>query len=308
MLDKSQQPTVIISGANGYFGGIACQFFVTQGWRVLKAMRQPNADLFFDLDAPEAFAAQKPTEPADLFIHAAAAHEITCREQPYRSIAQNVVGTKAALDFCVANGIKYFTYLSTFHVFGDPKGTIDEYTHPLPANDYGLSHLQAEEYVQLYTRQQLIKGLTVRPSNFFGAPVDLATCNRWTLVPLAFCREALRDKQITLQTPGDQQRNFVDIVDICQVIRRAYTLSPEISVLHIPGPDTLSIRELATLVQTIINIHLQEKIEVTIPEGSSNSQAFNYSSAHLSEIYVPNQRIKDFILDLCNKLKLGQCR
>jgi UDP-glucose 4-epimerase len=306
MLDKAQQPTVIISGANGYFGGIACQFFATQGWRVLKAARQPGADLFFDLDTPEAFATQKLTERVDLFIHAAAAHEITCREQPYRSIAQNVVGTKAALDFSVANGIKHFTYLSTFHVFGNPEGTLDEFTPPLPANDYGLSHLQAEAYVQLYTRQQWINGLIVRPSNFFGTPANLATCNRWTLVPLAFCREALRDRQIVLQTPGHQQRNFVAIVDICQVIQRAYVLSPKVSVLHIPGPDTLSIRELAKLVQTIINIHWQEKIEIMIPEGSSSPHAFDYSSVHLSTIYAPNQRIKDFILDFCTQLKRNQ--
>jgi UDP-glucose 4-epimerase len=306
MWDKPQQPTVIISGANGYFGGIACQFFATQGWRVLKATRQSNADLFFDLDAPEVFAAQKLTERADLFIHAAAAHEIACRQQPYRSIAQNVVGTKAALDFCVANGVKHFIYLSTFHVFGNPQGTINEHTHPLPANDYGLSHLQAEEYVQLYTRQQRIKGLAVRPSNFFGTPVDLATCNRWTLVPLAFCREALRDQQIVLKTPGDQQRNFVAIVDICQVIQRAYGLSPEIAVLHIPGPDTLSIRELAQLIQVTVGTYFQEKIEIVIPEGSSNTLTFDYSSVHLSGIYAPSQRIKDFILDFYNKIKLSQ--
>jgi UDP-glucose 4-epimerase len=303
MSDNPQHPTVIISGANGYFGGIACQFFADQGWRVLKAMRQPGADLWFDLDAPDAFAAQKLTEQADLFIHAAAAHEVTCREQPYRSIVHNVVGTKAALDFCVANGVKHFTYISTFHVFGDPKGIIDEHSQPLPANDYGLSHLQAEEYVQLYARQQLIKGLAVRPSNFFGTPADLATCKRWTLVPLAFCREALQDKEIILKTPGHQQRNFVSVADICQVIQQVWTRSLDISVLHIPGPDTLSIRALATLVQTLLRTHLQEKIEVVIPEGSANHQAFDYSSAYLADIYVPNRRLEDFIVDFCNQLK-----
>ena len=180
--------TVVISGANGYFGGIACQYFQEQGWSVLKATRQTGADIYCDLDHPEQLCTTKIDCHADVFIHAAAAHEVTCREQPYRSIFYNVAGTKAALDFCVLNNIQHFVYLSTFHVFGNPQGIIDESTVPCPLNDYGLSHLQAEQYVQMYNKAKKVKGLVVRPSNFFGIPANLQACDRWTLIPLAFCR------------------------------------------------------------------------------------------------------------------------
>ena len=95
MKPDTQSKTVIISGANGYFGGIACQYFEAQGWQVLKATRQDGADIPLDLDQPEAFSSQKVDAQVDLFIHAAAAHEVTCREQPYRAVVQNVAGARA---------------------------------------------------------------------------------------------------------------------------------------------------------------------------------------------------------------------
>jgi UDP-glucose 4-epimerase len=298
----TEQPTVVISGANGYFGGIACQFFAQQGWTVLKATRAQDADVFLDLDQPESFPTQRLPTRADVFIHAAAAHEVTCRDQPYLSIRQNVIGTRAALDFCVATGIPKFVYLSTFHVFGNPVGTIDERVLPLPANDYGLSHLQAEDYVQLYTRSQKIQGLVLRPSNFFGIPADLGACKRWTLTPLGFCREAIEQKKIVLKTPGWQRRNFISILDICGVIQAAIATAPPNSVLHIAGPDTLSIRGLAQLVQQVMAEHLGETIALEIPEGEPSPENFHYTSCYLEKLYRPHHGIETFIIDFCNML------
>ncbi|MCG8365688.1 MAG: NAD(P)-dependent oxidoreductase [Pseudanabaenales cyanobacterium] len=302
MKPDTQSKTVIISGANGYFGGIACQYFEAQGWQVLKATRQDGADIPLDLDQPEAFSSQKVDAQVDLFIHAAAAHEVTCREQPYRAVVQNVAGARAALDFCVFNGIQKFVYLSTFHVFGYPTGQIDELTPPLPANDYGLSNLQAEEYVQLYTRQKKLHGMVVRPSNFFGIPADLSQCKRWTLTPLAFCREAVEKKQIILRTAGFQQRNFVSILDICAAIHAAASHIKEVPLLHIAGPNTLSIRGLAQLAQQSMRDHLNEEIGLTIPNGTPTDEDFLYTSRYLGNLYQPTDKIEDFIASFCKKL------
>lgn len=302
MKSDTHNKTVIISGANGYFGGIACQNFQKWGWQVLSATRQPGADIFLDLDHPEDFSEQKIDTPVDLFIHAAAAHEVTCRKQPYRSIVQNVAGTKAALEFCIANSIQKFVYLSTFHVFSHLNGRIDELTQPSPANDYGLSHLQAEEYVQMYTREQKIQGMVVRPSNFFGIPVDVEQCKRWTLTPLAFCKDAIEQKQIILKTPGFQKRNFVAISDICTVIHRAFPRIQEFPLLHISGPDTISIRDLAHLIQKVMSNYLNQEIDLIIPDGKCIEQNFAYTSCYLDNIYLPSLKIESFIIDFCQQL------
>lgn len=298
----SRQKTVIISGANGYFGAIATQYFHTQGWRVLQATRQLNADIYFNLDQPEAFAQQRIATEIDVFIHAAAAHEIGCRHQPYRSVYQNVVGTKAALDFCVANQIPRFIYFSTFHVFGYPQGNIDENTQPFPKNDYGLSNLQAEEYVQMYNRENKINGTVLRPSNFFGIPINLEHFQRWSLTPLAFCQEAVTSHQIILKTPGFQQRNFISILDICIVIEKISLKQINLPLLHLYGNDTFSIRELAQLVQKVMKEHFYQEVTLIIPDGTQQAVDFNYGSLYLSEIYHPHQYLEDFIKSFCKKL------
>ncbi len=296
--------TVIISGANGYFGGVACQYFKDRGWLVLKATRDPGDDIFFDLDDPENIAKQKINCKVDLFIHAAAAHEVSCREQPYRSVFQNVAGTKAALDFCVANQILNFVYLSTFHVFGNPIGIITEETIPYPSNDYGLSHLQAEQYVQMYTRQKKIRGMVVRPSNFFGVPADLSQCKRWTLVPLLFCRDAIEKQKIVLNTPGYQKRNFIAIEDICRTIETAFSMINEYPLLHIAGIETFSIREFAIMCQIIISEILSQEIEVLVPNQREVNSIFTYSSLYLHKIYQPRQQVKNFIREFTERFLL----
>lgn len=298
----SRQNTVIISGANGYFGAIATQYFHTHGWRVLKATRQETADIYFNLDNPKAFAQQRVAVDVDLFIHAAAAHEVSCHHQPYQSIGQNIIGTKAALDFCVINKIPRFIYLSTFHVFGYPQGDIDENTLPLPKNDYGLSHLQAEEYVQMYNRDNKVHGTVLRPTNFFGIPVDLDHFQRWSLTPLAFCREATTSHQIILKTPGFQQRNFISILDICAVIERIGLRQLDLPLLHIYGRDTLSIRELAQLVKKVMRKSFQQEVTLLIPDGSQREVGFNYYSRYLPEIYQPRYHLEGFVASFCQKL------
>lgn len=299
---------LIISGANGYIGAIACKYFENKGWQVLKACRQDNADIWCDLDSPEQFAGLTVDSNIDLFIHAAAAHEVTCKEQPYRSIYQNVAGTRAALDFCVKNNIERFIYLSTFHVFGYPQGEIDESVDPLPVNDYGLSHLQAEQYVQMYTREGRIKGMVIRPSNGYGIPVDLDNFKRWTLVPVDFCREAIENHKIVLKTPGLQKRNFVPITEVCRIMEKSYLLMDKINLLHIYGANTISIRSLAELVQNVMRNHFNEEVELVIPPNtsslpSSKSGEFTYTSKYLQKIYEPRDKIEDFIIDFCTLLK-----
>jgi UDP-glucose 4-epimerase len=290
---------VLISGANGFFGQIACKFFLENGWTVLRATRYSDADFYFDLDQPIEFGKTETDEQIDLFIHAAAAHEVKCFYQPYQSISQNILGTKAALDFCVKNKIKKFVYLSTFHVFGNPTGIINEETEPSPLNDYGLSHLQAEEYVNMYDKLGLLKGYVLRPTNFFEIPSNLTQFKRWTLVPFAFCKEAIERKQIKLNTTGLQIRNFISVLDILNTILEIVNKDHDVRLLHLPGPSTFTIRELALLVKDKAYDRLNLKVDIILPASVKETvkiNSFIYESLHLNEIYKPKEHISDFVV------------
>jgi UDP-glucose 4-epimerase len=271
---------------------------------VLKATRNDGADIYFDLENPNLISQTMINEKVDLFIHAAAANEVECKKEPYKSIVKNVIGTKAALDFCVNNNIENFVYLSTFHVFGDPEGVLNEKSIPFPANDYGLSHLQAEEYVELYRRQNKIKTLILRPSNIYGNPISIQEFKRWTLVPFAFSRDAVMNGKIILNTSGKQHRNFVSAKDICRVIEHALPKMDELSLLHMMGKDFISIRSLAYLIKGIMKENFNENMEVIIhSEDNISAKDYEFTSLYLNEIYQPTDSIEDFIIHFIKQLK-----
>ena len=296
--------TVIISGATGYFGGIASSYFNSIGWKVLKATRNDEADIYFDIENPKLISKTKLDEKVDLFIHAAASHEVECKDEPYKAIFKNVIGTKAALDFCVNNNIENFIYLSTFHVFGEPEGILTETSIPYPANDYGLSHFQAEEYINMYRRQNKIKSLILRPSNFYGIPSKIQEFKRWTLVPFAFSRDAVLNEKIILHTSGNQYRNFVSVKDICRVIEHSLPKMDQLSLVHIVGNDSISIRSLAYLVKRVMNEYFNENIDIVInSKDKISTKDYKFTSLYLNEIYKPADSIEYFILNFIKQLK-----
>lgn len=296
-----QARTVLVSGANGYFGSYTCSFFASRGWRVYRGGRETGSDLSIDLNTPEVLAGTKIDFHVDLFIHAAAAHEIACHEHPYSSIKVNIAGTRAALEFCVLNGIRKFVYISTFHVFGHPSSIIDEDTRPLPVNDYGLSHLQAEQYVNMYSQENKIDGIVVRPSNLIGTPINLSCFNRWSLTPFAFCKDAALDEAITLKTHGLQKRNFVSLDDVCKAIEMV--IDTPIRLLHVPGPDTISIRELAKIVQEAYSRKFGKTIQLNIPSGTNIEKEFVFTTKYADRLSSPSENIYKFIDEF-----IGRCK
>jgi UDP-glucose 4-epimerase len=294
---------VIISGANGYFGAIATKYFAASNeWEVLRATRTEDGDIYFNIDNPDELSNKKMEEKVDLLIHAAAANDLVCSQDPYLCQTRNVIGTKAALDFCVLNRIEKFVYLSTSHVFGNLTGVINEDSIPYPVNDYGLSHLQAEEQVRMYERNRSIQSLIIRPSNFFGVPNNIMEHRNWLPASLSFCKNAVTKGEIQLLTPGYQKRNFVSINDICQVIYYGIEQMNQFPLVHVSGPNTFRIRDLAYQVQQVMKNKFNKNIEVIIPDGNVFEDNFSFESKYINNIYTPKDRINDFIEQLCRIL------
>jgi UDP-glucose 4-epimerase len=293
--------TIIISGARGYFGGVACREFKKRGWKVLRASRGPGDDLLFDLSHPEHFAAIRLEQKVDLFLHAAAAHEVECAREPIPSFVHNVAGALSALEFATANRIPRFAYVSTFHVFGSPLGSISEASAPRPANIYGMSHLQAEELVGMYRMRGDLKAFSVRPANFFGMPADLSLFSRWSLTPFAFPKAAFDEGKIVLKTPGYQRRNFVAVSHVCDVIAMNAQLDIPKPLVHVAGSETFSIRELADLVAKVFRTRFGVEVDVTVPEGENQEPLFEFCSSHAFPLPEPGMEV--FIEELGQALR-----
>lgn len=305
MCVKSGNSRALITGASGYFGAIASDYFREQSWKVLKGTNDKSHDVWIDLDDPVKISKLRFREEIDVVIHAAASHEVTCRMDPIGSIMRNVGATKALLDCCVNNGVKKFIYISTFHVFGEPIGVINESAFPTPRDDYGMTHWQAEQYVEMYSRLGLIDSTSIRASNLFGLPSPSGEFNRWTLTPIAFCKEAICNRKIELCTPGYQKRNFLGIRDLCKLIEWVLENPHKHSLLHAPGLETISIRELAQRVKKVAKTRLGLDVELLVPKGRNGAMSWRFDSLFVEEFPRRYESLDDFLGEFMEKLHEG---
>ncbi|PWC40461.1 SDR family oxidoreductase [Azospirillum sp. TSO35-2] len=287
----------LLSGASGYLGGICADWLKRRGWSVLTAGRSAGSDCPFDFDRPYPVPAAPAGQPKiDLFVHFAAANEVICREDPLRAYRINVLGTQAALEFCRNNGIGTFIYVSTRHVFGAAGGTVTEEDVPDPIGHYGLSHLLAEKAVQAVPG---LRGRVLRPGNIYGMPVDVDRCDRWSLVPLGFCREAVTTGRIRLNTPGTQPINFVSGASVAHLIEGFEALPP---VMHAVGPTTLSVREFAGLVRDVMRDRFGRTITVEAPPVPDTAGPYPLLFASRYGTVEIDGPLEDYVASMCSVL------
>ncbi|MCR8659880.1 NAD-dependent epimerase/dehydratase family protein [Paenibacillus endoradicis] len=297
-----KQPTVLISGANGYIAQHLIERLRTKQYQVTTASRGGNSDFYMDFSQPYQISLQDITN-IDVMIHTVSPNEELYRTDPYRGLSENATGIHAALDFCVRNHIPRFIYFSSFHVFGKSVGALREQTSLAPINDYGLAHSVAEQTVAMYDRQQKVNTWIIRPSNLYGVPINCDAFTRWYLIPFNFCTQAVQHRSITLQSTGQQLRNFVAIQDVCCAVERIIEQRPVERIHHVYGKETLSVLQYAQLVQQIAWEKFKLEIDVKFAEGNEQVVTFDFGSEHP---YEPKHTIAVFVEEMLSKLLAQQ--
>ncbi len=293
--------TILITGATGLVGSASVDFFRDRNLNVITAGRK-STDIILDISKPEEIAQMKINKKVDVCIHLAAANEVLTNDNPYESLKVNVNGTKGILDFCVNNHVKHIIYISTMHVFGHLEGIINENSIPVPTSEYGLTHLMAENYINLYCEKGLIQSNIIRPSNLYIVPKDLENFNRWTLTPFAFCKEAIDMQCISIHSNGTQKRNFLSIDDLNEIIYLVIQSNINKKIIHACGLEDLTIKDLAKIVQQKMKKLYRKEVEITINGNDlTHYKNFIFTSEFCNDLYEPINSIEDFVEVFCEK-------
>jgi UDP-glucose 4-epimerase len=212
---------ILITGANGFIGSYLADYLIGKGHDIIATSRQFHASTLellqkasiLELDVLDKEKMDKLDIMADVIVHTATANDSISKDT-LKGIELSAVGTKNILDLAVRNRIPACMVFSTFQVYGtELMGEIDESSSLHCQNDYGLNHLYAELYAEMYSRTGKVRCVSVRPSNVYGNILTDAF-NRWNLVPGCFCREASTSRTITIKSSGKQMRNFVNLENL----------------------------------------------------------------------------------------------
>jgi UDP-glucose 4-epimerase len=263
---------IIVTGATGYIGSKLTVLLKQQGHSVIAFSRTENTILkelnvdFKIVDITKPFS-DISIPNVDAFIHLAAANDVDCKDS-FSALNINSFGTKNSLDFCIQNKIQKFIYFSTFQVYGELNKSIDDSTQPSPNNDYGLTHLFAEEYVKMYHQTKNIDYIILRPTNIYGAPLS-KHIDRWSLVPGCFCKEALENGTITLLSSGLQKRDFINLNDLIKYTSYSLNYFNELKnkAVNFSSGKQYSIIDIAKMVKNCIRNKFNREIEILVKSG-----------------------------------------
>jgi len=172
---SDQQPSILITGANGFVGSRLCRLFLEKGYHVVAGVRR-RADLtlldnleveyrYGDVTRPESLPAM--VTGVDYVIHNAgivkakkAARFFEVNERGAQTLAETVLRHNA--------NVKKLLYVSSLAALGPSDGTtpVSEADPPHPVTTYGRSKLAGEQAVLSFADRLHV--IAVRPSGVYG--------------------------------------------------------------------------------------------------------------------------------------------
>ena len=237
----------------------------------------------------------------DVVIHAAGMNAQDCVADPVAALEFNGLATARLLEAAIRAGVKRFIYLSTAHVYASPLvGTITEDACPRNLHPYATSHLAGENVVLRACQREQIEGIVLRLSNAYGAPMHKGV-NCWMLLANDLCRQAVQGGKMVLRSSGLQQRDFIAITLVCNVIERLSSRDIDallLGVFNVGSGVSQSVLELAQLVQRRCKLVLGFEPDLLRPETGAGERIEQL-------VYLPDRLAKMGVsLDLDNNKEI----
>lgn len=281
---------IVITGSSGYLAGRVIQHIQSfSELDIIALSRKKLPDIFEQFPSVHQIIGEMSDEETygkipsiDQLIHLAAPNEMVCADAPLDSITTHLKNTWKLIEQAHKKGLKQMVYMSTIHVYGSPlSGKITEETIPQPNHPYALMHHTAEETVNYLSKKLGFKLIIFRLSNAFGAPLHPFT-DRWKLLVNDLCKEAVQKGSITLNSSGEQKRNFIPISEVCLAIDKSVlenTISP--GIYNLCGSETSPVIEMATKIKTIAELFLNTKLKFSKTEKKETTLDYSLSNEKL---------------------------
>lgn len=271
---------IAIVGSTGLIGNGVAEWLRPR-YTVLTVARQESADQQADLTDPKSIESLDLTE-CEALVHCAGIVDEDFA-QPDRAFRQATLGMTSLVRHAKACGIRRFAYISSAHVYGPLKGSLDECAASNPLSDYAIAHFASEQILRRSASPEFLS-LTVRPCAVFGIPPELNYFRRWALIPFGFPKAAVETGVIKLATHGVQKRNFVGVSDIAAAIDQWLALPHPLPFLTVNpiGKYTMSVRDYAELCARIASSVTGIGCAVAVPGGPDPvPDFFEYRTVHL---------------------------
>ncbi|KON86543.1 UDP-glucose 4-epimerase [Sporosarcina globispora] len=276
---------VLLTGGAGFIGSHIAEELIKENYEVIildslvtgQEHNIPAGVKFYHIDIcanlDPIFLAEKP----DYVIHQAAQVSVSNSfVEPKFDGESNIIGTINLLNACVRYGTKKFIFASTAALYGNPKYLSIDEEHPVsPISFYGLSKLNAESYIKLFSDLYGLSYTILRYSNVYGMRQDK---KGEAGVVAVFIEKILKKQTLNIFGDGLQTRDFVFVKDVAKA-NAAAILYGDNEIINISNHSQISIKdivnELTELLQSeILPIYHEERGGDIRHSCLSNNKAF----------------------------------
>ncbi|UOQ45412.1 NAD-dependent epimerase/dehydratase family protein [Halobacillus salinarum] len=220
---------------------------VPQGAKLYKVDIREELDLIFLKEQP------------DYVIHQAAQVSVSSSmEEPLYDGDENILGTINLLQACVTYKVKKFIFASSAALYGAPSYLSIDEKHPLsPVSFYGLSKLNAEAYIQMFSKLYGLAFTILRYANVYGMRQN---AKGEAGVVAIFIDQLMNHLTPTIFGDGTQTRDFVFVKDVARANVAALN-SLESEILNISTETQISILDIITQLSEILKINVSPNFE-----------------------------------------------
>lgn len=224
---------VMVTGGAGFIGSHVVDKLLQLGYAVVVVdnfssgdrdnvnRALPNSSIYnIDITEPSLeniFRRERP----DLVCHLAAQISVqSSMKYPVNDANSNILGSINVMENCVRYGVKKLIYASSGGaIYGEPKYLPCDERHPInPLSNYGVSKYAVEKYLQVYEENFDLNYTILRLSNVYGPRQDPYG---EAGVAAIFSMGMIEDRELVINGTGDQERDFLFIVDLVQAIVNA---------------------------------------------------------------------------------------
>ncbi len=209
----------------------------------------------------------------DAVIHLAAKAEILIsnnKEEQY--FKDNVITLKKVLNFCAKRKIKKLIFTSSASVYGDTKNKKISESFPLKPNHYySFTKYIGEKIIQSYCKINKLDYTILRLFNVYGVKSNAVVAK--------FIAQKIQKKKLTIYGNGKQERDFIHINDVNEVITQCLkNQKSNNKIYNVGSGNSISIIALKNLITKNKHIHLTKRnddIEISIANNKKIKKDLN---------------------------------
>tara|TARA_Y100000389_G_C17459144_1_gene520358 strand:+ start:1305 stop:2063 length:759 start_codon:yes stop_codon:yes gene_type:complete len=221
----------------------------------------------------------------DFCIHCASCNEYFLEDYSNKAIRVNSIGTRNLLACLRLKNLKNFIYFSTFHVYGQNNGTINENSPISPKNDYSTTHLFAEYYINQFNYTDNLKFTILRLTNSYGVPTSVNT-DKWYLVLNNLVKMALKEKKIILNSNGKIRKDFIGMNDVAVITEKILKIKATNDIYNLSSNKSYKILDIAKIVKDTYEKRYKSKIKIIRNINDKNQYG---------DLKVINKKIKNLV-------------